>query len=218
MKTGYTDINIVLDRSGSMDSIKDDTIEGVNTFLADQKALPGEATFTLAQFDHEYETIYEAEKLSSVKPLDGTTFVPRGRTALLDAIGRTINATGKRLADLPEHERPEKVIFVIVTDGQENDSKEFRDRTKINEMITHQRESYAWEFVFLGANQDAIAVAGSIGITRSASMTYAANATGVSHAFAAISKNMASYRAGGQVRGFAFDEEDRKKQKDAGVK
>jgi hypothetical protein len=213
MKKDCTDITIVLDRSGSMQAIKDDTIGGFNSFLKAQQDVPGEATLTLAQFDHEYEVVYQGVNLKDARPLDSSTFVPRGVTALLDAIGRTIIDTGARLAAMPEVERPEKVVFVILTDGHENSSKEFRIE-RINEMITHQREAYKWEFVFLGANQDAIATASQMGIGANAALTFAANSQGTSRLYHSLSQNVANYRTG-QSRGVAFSDEDREAQSKA---
>lgn len=156
-------IAVVLDRSGSMRSIRDATIEGFNEFLAAQKAVPGEAALTLAQFDHEYDIVHDAAPLANVEPLNTTTYVPRGSTALLDAIGRTIDGLGKRLAAMPEHNRPSRIIVAIMTDGLENASQTFT-RARIFEMITHQRERYSWQFMFLGADQDAIAIGRDYGI------------------------------------------------------
>jgi hypothetical protein len=213
MKTGYTDISIVLDRSGSMQSVREDTIGGFNTFLADQKAAPGEAAITLAQFDDVYEVVYSALAVADAKPLDRSTFVPRGSTALLDAIGRTISDAGKRFEAMAEDARPEKVIFVIVTDGEENASKEFTS-AKINDLITHQRDIYKWEFVFLGANQDAITTASNLGINAASSMTYAANSGGVQAMYASLSKNLVKCR-GGLTGDIGFSAEDRELQRRA---
>lgn len=215
MKENYTDINIVLDRSGSMEQVKSDTIGGFNSFLNEQKAVEGEATITLVQFDDVYEEVYKAAPLSEAKPLDNETFVPRGWTALLDAIGRTIIETGKRLATMKEADRPENVIFVILTDGLENASREF-DRQRISEMISHQRDVYKWEFVFLGANQDAIATAGDMGITQANALTYAANPAGTQAAFGSVAKNVAAYRMK-VAASPAFSEEDREIQKKSGA-
>ncbi len=212
-KQNYTDIIFVLDRSGSMGSIKDETISGFNVFLSEQQKVPGEATMTLAQFDHEYEMVYEARQLRDAPPINDDTYIPRGYTALLDAIGRTINSTGNRLAGMQEANRPDKVIFVILTDGLENHSREF-SKGKINEMIERQRSTYKWEFVFLGANQDAIAVAGSMGIAVANAMTYMANAIGTRNLYGSLSDNVASYRTG-RSKSVSFSDKDRQKQTDA---
>ena len=215
MNANHTDITIILDRSGSMESIRGDTIGGFNRFLEDQQKAPGSATITLRQFDTEHDVIIDAADIASAKPLDRSTFVPRGSTALLDAIGMGIEATGKRLSAIPEDKRPAKVVFVIVTDGQENASKQFKIE-KINEMITLQRGTYKWEFVFLGANQDAIATAAKMGVSAANSMTYAANSQGTSKAFAATSANLTSLRSCASVS-MAYSPRDREEQKKAGV-
>ena len=194
----FTDISVVLDRSGSMEDVRDDTIGGFNTFLKDQKATPGMAALTLVQFDSEYEIVHAGKPIAEIPRLTKHTFVPRGSTALLDAIGRTINATGARLAAMPESERPGKVVFVILTDGQENASREF-NLGMIHAMISHQSNVYKWQFLFLGANQDAIEAGGLMGVTAANAMTYAANAMGTPAAFRATSKRVARFRNRGGI-------------------
>lgn len=213
MRQDLTDISIVLDRSGSMETVRGDTIGGYNSFVEMQKAQPGEALLTLMQFDTAFDLVHSGVRIADVPPLSYQTFVPRGATALLDAIGRTINETGTRLKSIAEAQRPGKVLFVIITDGQENASSEF-NRAKINAMIEHQRSAYAWEFVFLGANQDAIQEGTAIGITATRSMTYAANTLGTASAFTSVSNLASSYRVGGQS---IFTAEDRAKQTEAGA-
>jgi hypothetical protein len=217
MRNDLTDINIVLDRSGSMEVVRTDTIGGFNTFLQSQKEAPGEATLTLAQFDDQYEIVYGGKNIQDVPPLTAKTFVPRGSTALLDAIGRTINATGSRLEAMPEDERPGRVLFVILTDGQENASREFK-KDQINKMIEDQTDIYQWDFVFLGANQDAIQEGSGMGFMAGNSMTYSVSASGVSAAYSSLSMSACGYRSGdGQLKTMFFSDEDRKKQEDAGV-
>jgi hypothetical protein len=178
-----TDITIILDRSGSMTSVKADTVGGYNEFIKTQReAKIGECRVSLVQFDHAYESVYASLPVAEVPPLD---FNPRGNTALLDAIGRTILATGERYAKLPEGERPGKVLIVIITDGQENSSEEF-DNPKINALISKQRDEFAWDFLFLGANQDAFATSAQWGVAAGKTMTYAANDAGTAAAFASV--------------------------------
>lgn len=215
MKDNHTDITIVLDRSGSMQRVADDTIGGFNKFLQDQQAAPGTATITLHQFDDLFETPIKAQDVKSAKPLNRETFSPRGSTALLDAIARGIKHTGSRMESTPEANRAAKVIFVVITDGQENASREFT-KNQVNDMITHQREKYSWEFVFLGANQDAIATAASLGVTSANAMTYAHNAVGTTQAFAATSQNLTSLRRGA-TKSMAYSTQDREAQKLAGA-
>ena len=208
MNDNLTDITVVLDRSGSMQVVRDDTIGGFNTFLKEQQALPGEANLTLTQFDDQYEVVYEAKPIKDAPELNAETYVPRAWTALLDAIGRTMNATGKRLADMPEDERPGKVIFVILTDGEENSSKEFT-KSQVLEMIKKQTDDYSWEFVFLGANQDAIQAGMSLGIQAGNSLTFGHNAQGVKCAFMAMSRGMSDYRSKGMSAQGYFNDDDR---------
>jgi len=213
VRSDYTDIVFVLDRSGSMNVVAADTIGGFNKFIEDQKAIPGEVTVSLYQFNNEYEPVFEGIKLAEVKPLSDKTFVPRGSTALLDAVGRTITAVGNRLSVLKEDKRPSKVLFVIVTDGEENSSREFRIE-KIKEMVTHQTDRYQWSFVFLGANIDAFSTAGSFGIAQASTLQYAHNQVGTKALYDSLSNSAASYRAGA-VKCASFTEDDRKKQEDA---
>ena len=181
MNDNLTDMTVVLDRSGSMAAVRDDTIGGFNSVLEEQKQVPGLACLTLVQFDDQYEVVYEGRKLQDVPPLTTRTFVPRGSTALLDAVGRTIHAVGARLAALPKADRPGKVLLLIMTDGEENASHEF-SRTQIFDMITHQRDVYAWEIVFIGANQDAVATGASYGIPAANALSYVPTAAGTRQA------------------------------------
>lgn len=213
MKEDLTDITIVLDRSGSMNKIKSDTIGGFNEFLGDQKEVEGEANFSLIQFDDEYKLVHNALPIKVVPLLNGRTFVPRGMTRLLDAIGRTIVTTGDRLSLIKEEDRPGKVMFVIITDGKENDSREYIDKATIFNMIEHQKNAYNWEFIFLGAKQDAIAVAQGIGISAGQAMRYGHTGDGVKGAFASMARGMTATRTGS--RGISqdyFSSEDREKQ------
>lgn len=150
-----SEIIIVLDRSGSMESVKTDTIGGFNAFLKRHKEeAKGEVLITLAQFDDRYDIMYSGSPVWNAPLLTSETYVPRGMTALYDAVGRTINEIGSRLSKTPEYDRPSKIIFVILTDGHENSSKEFT-QSRVQELIKHQTEKYSWQFVFLGADQDA---------------------------------------------------------------
>lgn len=212
-----TDITIILDRSGSMDSVKSDTIGGFNSFLNSQQQNETEAALSLVQFDDQYETLYIDKDIRQADKLTDQTFKPRGMTALFDAIGRTINSVGQRLANLNESERPDKVLLVIMTDGLENASKEF-SAERISEMIKHQRNNYSWEFMFIGANQDAVLSAQQIGIATAASITYAANAEGTNLAFAQMAKKINDYRVSSAPAALAFDDEDRDEQYKAGAK
>jgi uncharacterized protein YegL len=203
MKPNLTSINVIIDKSGSMGHLTNDTIGSFNTFLAEQKLVPGEAVFTLCTFNTRHNMVHNFVKLASVPNLDKTTYTPSGGTALLDAMGHTINSVGAKLAAMPEDERPSKVIFLIITDGQENSSREF-SKEQIASMVKHQSDTYQWEFVFMGANIDSIAEANSIGITRNV-MNYDASAAGTQDLYKNISESMRSYRGGASAQVDFFD-------------
>ena len=186
-----TEIVCIIDRSGSMGSIRDDAIGGFNTFLEDQKKHPGEARLTYAQFDDVYEVIHNGVDIQKVEPIDHETYQPRGSTALLDAIGKTITTVGERLSKTPEHEKPGKVVVVILTDGKENASQEY-NRQQIFDLITQQREQWQWEFVFLAANQDAIESGHGLGIAHAAN--FSPDSFGARGAYANVSDAISSYR------------------------
>lgn len=213
MKQDYTHIAVVLDASGSMEVTRSDTIGGFNRFIEDQRKEPGEATLSLTLFNTELKPRLRFEPLLKVGELTKEQYQPSGMTALLDAIAYTIQSTGQHLADMPEDQRPSRVIFVIMTDGQENSSKVWR-KSAIKELIEHQQQHYAWQFMFLGANQDAFYEAGGLGIGAGQTMNYAANDKGTQDAFSSVSHSVARYRSGGDA---AFSAEDRQKQKDAGA-
>lgn len=193
MKKDSTEIVCVLDRSGSMGAIRSDAVGGFNAFLDDQKSLPGEARFTLVLFDHDYDLVHDATDIQGVPHLDENTYSPRGTTALLDAIGRTIDDVGKRLSETPEDERPSRVIVSILTDGLENASRDY-DNGRISEMISHQQEKYGWEFIFLAANQDAMATARSMSIRRENTISYEATPDGIREAHLVQSAHFSRHR------------------------
>jgi hypothetical protein len=206
-------IAALLDRSGSMQAIKDDTDGGFNAFVDQQRGQPGDVRVTLAQFDTQYEVVYANRPLDDVPPLD---LLPRGATALYDALGRLITDVGADLAARPESERPGKVLIVVLTDGQENSSREWSHR-HVSAAIHRQEDEYSWEFLFLGANMDAVAVGENLGFRADRSMTYAASGDGVSAAFDAAGQYAArrlAAPAGTFVRGFS--EEDRRAAQGAG--
>lgn len=209
MKTNYTDLTIILDRSGSMSSIASETIQGFNSFLQAQQQDKGEVTLSLVQFNHKVRVAYRALPVREIVPLDHEHYVMGGHTALLDAIGQTIKKTGRRLAGLVEEQRPSKVIVVVLTDGLENASKDY-DQVGLSEMIKHQQQKYAWSFLFLGANQDAILEAGKIGIDANSALTFAPTGEGSQRAFGSASK-LASRLKTGDGHG-SFTQEDRQSQ------
>ena len=196
MNTKLTEIAYVLDRSGSMDPMTESAIAGFNEFLQEQLDTPGGANLSLLLFDHEFLNPYSRTRLEDVRPLTTETYFTGGSTALLDAIGTMIENLGKQLADLPEEERPGKVIVAIFTDGYENASTRFTF-DKIQGMITHQRTNYQWEFLFLGANEDAIATAARMGIDRSMSSRVECSRLGVKSSSKVFSRKVRAMREQG---------------------
>jgi hypothetical protein len=219
MKQNYTDIIIVLDRSGSMNVIRKDTIGGVNKFIEEQKKVPGEATFSLHQFDHEYETVSKAVRIQEAKELTELTYVPRGNTCLYGAIGCAIQETGDRLKAMSEDQRPEKVIFVIVTDGEENSSHKHEwssthTAASIKASIERQSETYKWQFVYIGANQNAIMNAGQLGIKADNALNYSSNSEGTSKLYADLGSNVRMMRCGAKLD-MSWETKQRKNQDQA---
>lgn len=201
-KENLTSINVIIDQSGSMGHLTKDTIGGFNKFLAEQKDVPGEALFTLCLFATDYRLVHDCVKIGDVPELNERTYRPGGGTALLDALGTTIDEVGKKLATLADDERPSKVIFLIITDGEENMSKVYHEQNRIKDMVTHQREKYNWEFVFMGANIDAISAGTNLGISMNNTMNYNATAAGTKGLYQNVSDSLRSYRgssAGPQV-------------------
>jgi uncharacterized protein YegL len=186
MKANKTSILLILDRSGSMSSCHKDLVGGVNFFIEEQKKIEGECNVSVVGFDTVNEDVVWNVPISFVPEFTTTKdFVPRGGTALYDAIGYAVDKLGKDLAETPEEERPSKVIVVIYTDGEENSSR-LLNSEQVKNKITHQQEKYAWEFVFLGANQDAILSASRIGISSNSSLTFSASALGNSYALSGV--------------------------------
>ncbi len=186
MNNNLTELIFILDRSGSMQDLAVETINGFNSLVEKQKHT-GNALLTTVLFDNDYELLHDHIDIQQVPTLTSHEYYARGCTALLDAIGRTINSVGNRLSQTPEEARPGKVICTITTDGLENASSEY-SLSEIKEMITHQRNVYKWEFVFLGANIDAIETAESIGISSKRAKTYTASPTGCRSTFSVMDK------------------------------
>ena len=193
MKPGLVEMVFILDRSGSMSGLEQETIGGYNGLIEKQKKEPGEAFVTTVLFDNEYEMLLDHVPLADVPKMTDKEYYPRGTTALLDAIGRTVLSIGKRLSDTPEEERPSQVMVVITTDGYENASTEFT-KAKIKEMVSHQQDKYNWIFMFLGANIDTMAEGGSMGMSGQMSKGYAYTSSGVNSVYASVSKSMAISR------------------------
>jgi len=215
MKKGYIHITFLLDKSGSMQNIKSDTIGSFNSFLSEQKGVAGNCTLSLIQFDDKYEQDCKLLDINDVKNLDEKSYIPRGWTKLLDALGRSINETGEELSKLDDKDKPEDVLFVVLTDGQENASQEF-DAGSISRLIENQTNKYSWKFLFLGANQDAFSNASKYGIKSfSNSMSFDANQAGITNAVGSLSSSVARYRTATSDRKSSykfFKKEDRDKQ------
>jgi len=194
MKKDLTELVFILDRSGSMGGLESDTIGGYNTMIEKQKKEAGEAIITTVLFDDRYELLHDRINLRGIAPITSKEYFVRGSTALLDAIGKTINKIGNVQKHTAEDERAEKVLFVITTDGLENASREF-SYEKIRQMIEHQKIKYGWEFIFLGANIDAIDVAERIGINKDRAANFHADSAGTTLNYQVMSETVSKMRA-----------------------
>lgn len=204
-KENFTSINVIIDASGSMQHLQFDTIGSFNTFLDEQKAFPGEAALSLCSFNTSTNLIHDFVKLGGVPSLDAKTYAPSGGTALLDAIGSTIESVGTKLAAMDESERPSKVLFLVITDGHENSSRSFSPE-KIKEMVQHQKDVYSWEFVFMGANIDAITAGQNLGVSTRNTLNYVPTAAGTADLYRTISSNTTRYRASNSSRADFFNQ------------
>lgn len=187
------EIVLIIDKSGSMETIKDDAIGGFNSFLAQQKKIDRDANVTFVLFDDRYQLVHDGKDIQEIERLTDDTYRPSGRTALLDAIGLTVDRVGERLDALKEAEKPENVIVFILTDGMENASSDYK-RGRIKEMIEHQSSKYGWEFIYGGANQDAFAEAGGMGIKAQNTFNFDATGEGTRMAYEESSDMVASFR------------------------
>ena len=193
MKKGLTELVFILDKSGSMGGLETDTIGGYNSMLAKQQEVEGECHITTVLFDNNYELLHDRIDIKAVSPISEKEYQVGGSTALLDAIGRTIHKIGNAQKYTADDYRAEKVMFVIITDGEENSSHEY-SAEKIKAQIERQKEKYGWEFVFLGANIDAIETAGRFGISADRAQNYHSDSEGVELNFRIISEAVAKYR------------------------
>lgn len=191
-----------------MSSIRDDTIGGFNTFLEDQRAEAGSATVSLYEFDTTVDRVYEAREIDAAPTLDTEAYTPGGRTALHDAITTAIDDTTDYLASLPEPERPDNVIVVVLTDGKENASETPQDH--VRDLVETRRETHGWEFLFIGANQDAALTASSVGIDPDASLDMRHSGEGARDAYRSTSERISRARREGSTGGYT--DEDRRRQ------
>jgi uncharacterized protein YegL len=198
MKKDLTELVFILDKSGSMCGLESDTIGGFNSMLQKQKALDGECRITTVLFDDHYELLHDRLDLRAVSPITEKEYYVGGSTALLDAIGRTIRKLVNVQRSTAEDYRAGKVLFIIITDGMENASREFSSQ-QVKAMIEQEKRLYGWEFIFLGANIDAVETAGRFGIDADRAVDYVADSEGTALNFTVMSQTVASFRKTGQV-------------------
>lgn len=185
-------VALIVDRSGSMDTIRGEAQGAVEGFIKEQQEQPGEAYLTLVEFDHGYNVVHEGARFDMIPA--AYKLLPRGMTALYDAMGRTIIELGERLAAMPEDERPGKVIVVTVTDGYENSSKEFT-QPQVFDLVKQQQESYGWEFAYLGVGVDAMKEGPKVGIQTN--MSVARSSAGMYAGGQSLNSMVSSYRKSG---------------------
>lgn len=196
--SNYTHLLVIVDRSGSMSGLEQDMIGGINSYFAEQAKLDGKCLVDYAQFDTIYEEVFTDTPVADAKAV----LVPRGGTALLDAIGKAATDLGKKLADKPEDERPGTVLVVVVTDGYENSSTEWTN-AGVKALIKNQEDKYNWQFTFLGANMDAVAVGASFGFNPNTSLTY--DTSNIAAASASLHAHTHRVR-GGDFTGYTSEE------------
>jgi uncharacterized protein YegL len=193
MNENLTEIAAILDRSGSMHNLTNDTVGGFNSFLKEQQEAPGEALLTTALFNNTYALLHDRADIKNIKAITNKDYIAQGSTALLDALGKAISQIGAKLHNTPEHERPGKVIFFIITDGEENASVEYT-HDMIKEMVERQKNVYNWEFIFMGANIDSFSVGEKLGIAANRRFDYEAENGGMFLAQAAMSQAVLNFR------------------------
>lgn len=206
-----THVTFVLDSSGSMSSIEDDTRGGFNTFLSDQKDEEGAATVTLFDFNTSVECVYRGRALEAAPELTHETYTPGGRTALHDAISVAITDTVDLLSEMDADKRADNVIVVVLTDGKENASETPQER--VREQVEKRRKEFDWKFLFIGANQDAALTASEMGMEQEKSLDMAHNAEGTQAAYESTSERISEVRRTGETSG--YDEQDRQRQEEA---
>lgn len=194
MRKGLTEVVFILDRSGSMSGLEADTIGGFNSLVAKQKKEEGDALISVVLFDDRQEVLYDRVDVKRIEPMNDRQYYVRGCTALLDAVGGAIHHIGNVHKYAREEDRPEKTMFIITTDGLENASRGYNYR-KVREMVEHQKNKYNWEFIFLGANIDAVEVAGKFGVSANRAMNYECDSAGTSLNFSALGNMVSAMRS-----------------------
>lgn len=205
MKKGLTELVFILDKSGSMYGLEGDTIGGYNSMLYKQKKIEGECKITTILFDDRFEVIHNRADINEVRDLSEKDYQAYGSTALLDAMGYGIQNMINVSRHTKEEYQAEKVLFIIITDGEENSSVEY-SFSKINKMIENQRKNYNWEFVFLGANIDSIKIATNLGISEDNAVNYHADKKGTKLNYKVMSETISDYRRRGKIETSSFDE------------
>ncbi len=193
MRKGLTEVVFILDRSGSMSGLEADTIGGFNSMIGKQKKEDGEAVISTVLFDDQQEVVYDRQPVKMVEPMTDRQYYVRGCTALLDAIGGAIHHIGNVHKYAREEDRPEKTMFIITTDGMENASR-FYTYDRVKYMVERQKEKYGWEFLFLGANIDAISVAARFGINADRAINYKCDQVGTSLNYQVMSETITALR------------------------
>ena len=209
MKKGLTEIVFILDRSGSMAGLEADTIGGYNSMLAKQKKEKGEAIISTVLFDDRTEILHDRKNIQTVDRITDEEYYVRGCTALLDAVGGAIHHISRIQKEMPEEERPEKTLFIITTDGLENASRWY-SYEKVKRMVEKKKKRNHWEFVFLGANIDAVEVAGRFGVAANRAVRYECDSVGTALNFTVMSKMVSCARASSSAEDMeeAFDNDD----------
>ena len=190
----YTHIHVLVDRSGSMQLIQSDVIGGFNSLLEKQKAEPGKCTMGYVQFDHEYDPRFKMKPINKVPNLNKDTFEPRGATALWDSWCRAMTDLQEQIISLPQEERPGKVVFVVITDGFENNSTQFKAKD-VNLQVSVCKE-LGWHFTFIAANQDAIVEGAKYGVSKDSSLTFGTNSKGVEATYHTVTTGISRMRKG----------------------
>lgn len=193
MRKGLTEVVFILDRSGSMRGLEADTIGGFNSMIEKQSKEEGEALISTVLFDDRTEVLYDRTDVKKVEPMTASQYYVRGSTALLDAVGGAIHHIANVHKYAREEDRPEKTLFIITTDGMENASHLYIHR-KVKKMVEKQQEKYGWEFLFLGANIDAISVAGSFGIEADRAINYNCDKVGTMLNYQVLSETVSAVR------------------------
>ena len=194
MKKGLTEMLFILDRSGSMSGLETETIGGFNSLIEKQKNVEGNAIVNTVLFDGEMNVIHNRVPLENVKPLTEKEYYARGCTALLDAVAKSVKHVRRVQKGLTEDEKPEHTIVVITTDGEENSSREY-SLEKVKRLVKRMQEKHNWEFMFLGANIDAISAAGRIGISASRAVRYKSDKRGTALNYKVVGEAMACMRS-----------------------